>query len=320
MKAAPKIFAAAAIAVAGAIVFSPLVAALAGTGLETQSLATAFRSVARPLGGSSETALVSALVALLLGVPFAILVERARPGFRRVFWSLGLMVLMVPPYVVAESWIVLLGPAGKISKMVATLLGFGPHSADPIEIARFAVPGFVYTKLSVGMVMGGCLFPIIALAVASAFRRTDQRIFESARIAQGTRGVWRIAAHVLVPPALGAALLVFAVTLTEFAVPQLLRVRTVGEAVYERIQEGDLGTAAALGLPLLPLVVLRGRTRRIRADAGAAGEPGRAGRRGAKIFGPTCQSRGQLFSGHDNALRCDSSHDIAAHLAHLAGG
>jgi iron(III) transport system permease protein len=48
------------------------------------------------------------------------------------------------------------------------------------------------------------------------------------------------------------------VTLTEFAVPQLLRVRTVGEAVYERIQEGELGTAAALGLPLLPMVVLAG--------------------------------------------------------------
>ena len=258
MKSFPRITAVAAVALAGAIVFSPLLAALLGTGLETHLLADAFRSVARPLGGSSETALVSALVALILGVPFAILVERSRPGLRRIFWALGLIVLMVPPYVVAESWIVLLGPAGKISRLVATLLGFGPHSADPFEIARFAVPGLVYTKLAVGMVMGGCLFPIVALAVASAFRRTDQRIFESARIAQGTRGVWRIAAHVLIPPALGAALLVFAVTLTEFAVPQLLRVRTVGEAVYERIQEGDLATAAALSLPLLPLVVLAG--------------------------------------------------------------
>lgn len=258
MRAFPRILAIAAMSLAGAIIFSPLVAALLGTGLETHALAEAFRSVARPLGGSSETALVSALVALLLGVPFAILVERSRPGLRRVFWALGLIVLMVPPYVVAESWIVLLGPAGKISRLIVTLLGFGPHSTDPIEVARFAVPGFVYTRLSVGVVMGGCLFPIIALAVASAFRRTDQRIFESARIAQGTRGVWRIATHVLVPSALGAALLVFAVTLTEFAVPQLLRVRTVGEAVYERIQEGDLATAAALGLPLLPLVVLAG--------------------------------------------------------------
>jgi iron(III) transport system permease protein len=258
MKTFSRVLAIAAVFLAGTIVFSPLLAALLGTGLETHTLADAFRSIGRPLGGSSETALISALVALLLGVPFAILVERSRPGLRRVFWALGLIVLMAPPYVVAESWIVLLGPAGKISRLLATLLGFGPNSTDPIEVARFVVPGFVYSKLSVGMVMGGCLFPIIALAVASAFRRTDQRIFESARIAQGTRGVWRIAAHVLVPPALGAALLVFAITLTEFAVPQLLRVRTVGEAVYERIQEGDLATAAALGLPLLPLVVLAG--------------------------------------------------------------
>jgi iron(III) transport system permease protein len=258
MKTGSGTLAVAAISLAAAIVFSPLIAALTGTGLETRSLATALRSVVGPLGGSMWTALVSALVALILGMPFAILVERTRPGLRRVFWALGLVVLMIPPYIVAESWIVLLGPAGKISRMVATLLGFGPRSTDPIEIARFAVPGFVYSRLSVGVVMGGCLFPIVALAVTSAFRRTDLRVFESARIAQGKRGVWRIAAHVLVPPALGAALLVFAVTLTEFAVPQLLRVRTVGEAVYERIQEGDLATAAAMGLPLLPLVVVAG--------------------------------------------------------------
>ncbi len=258
MKTIPKIVAAAAIALAAAIVFSPLIAALAGTSLDTHALAAGFHGVAGPLGGSAGTALVSALAALVLGAPFAILVERAQARYRRVFWALGLVILMIPPYIVAESWIVLLGPAGKISRMTAMLLGFGPHSTDPIEIARFAVPGFVYTRLSVGLVMGGCLFPIVALAVASAFRRTDLRVFESARIAQGKRGVWRIAAQVLVPPALGAALLVFEVTLTEFAVPQLLRVRTVGEAVYEQIQEGDLATAAALGLPLLPLVVAAG--------------------------------------------------------------
>jgi iron(III) transport system permease protein len=165
---------------------------------------------------------------------------------------------MVPPYIAAEGSIVLLGPAGKISKAIALVLGLGPHSSDPIEIARFVVPGFVYTWPAVGVVMGGCLFPIVGLAVASALRRTDRRVFESARMAQGKRGVCQVAATILIPPTLGAALLVFAVTLTEFAVPQLLRVRTVGEMVYERIQEGDLATAAALCLPLLPLVVAAG--------------------------------------------------------------
>lgn len=256
MKRRPGILAVAAILLAAAIVFSPLVATLTATRLH--SLAEAFHGLAGTLGGSAAIAGVSALVALLLGVPLAILVERSRRSVNRVCWALALAVLMVPPYLVAESSIVLLGPAGRISRLVATLLGFGPHSTNPIDLARFAVPGFVYTRAAVGMVMGGCLFPIVALAVASAFRRTDLRIFESARLAQGRRGVFRIAAHVLIPPALGAALLVFAVTLTEFAVPQLLRVRTIGEAVYEQIQEGELATAAALGLPLLPIVVAAG--------------------------------------------------------------
>ena len=43
MKAFPRILAIAAISLAGAIVFSPLIAALFGTGLETHALADAFR-------------------------------------------------------------------------------------------------------------------------------------------------------------------------------------------------------------------------------------------------------------------------------------
>ena len=205
MKAGLTLLAVAAILLAVALVFAPLAAALAATGMQPSALAIALRGIARPLAGSAETATVSALFALRLGVPFALLVERSTRGLRRAFWALGLVVLMVPPYMVGEAWIVLLGPAGKISRMVADLLGLAPHSANPIDLARFSVPGFVYSRPAVGLVMGGCLFPLVALAVASTFRRTDLRVFESARIAQGRRGVWRIAGRVLVPPALGAA-------------------------------------------------------------------------------------------------------------------
>ncbi|SIN77327.1 iron(III) transport system permease protein [Singulisphaera sp. GP187] len=251
----PKPVVAAAILLAFAVVLSPLLAALVGTGLQGRAMAAAFDGIAGPLGGSARSALVGALVALILGVPFALLVERSRAGFRRVSWTLGLLVLMMPPYLVCEAAIVLLGPAGKIARPAATLLGFGPRSTDPIAVARFTIPGFIYSWPAVGVVMGGCLFPVVSLAVAGAYRRTDHRVFESARLAQGRRGVSKIGAFIFVPPALGAALLVFALTLTEFAVPQLLRVRTVSEAIFERIQEGDLAAAAALSLPLLPVVV-----------------------------------------------------------------
>jgi len=258
MKLTTRIFAIAAILLVAAIIFSPLIAALSGTVLRPDALTAAFKTVGRPLGRSLGTAFVSALVAMLLGMPFALLLERSRLGLRRTFWALGLLVLMVPPYIVGESWIVLLGPSGKISRGIAMLFRHEPQAADRFAAARFAVPGFVYTWPVVGVVMGGCFFPIVALAVVSAYRRTDRRVFESARIIQGPRGVCEIAGRVLFPPAIGASLLVFAATLTEFAVPQLLRVRTVDEAIYERIQEGELPTAAALSLPLLPLVIAAG--------------------------------------------------------------
>jgi iron(III) transport system permease protein len=290
MKVLAGCLAAVAVLIAVAIVFSPLAAALVGTGLNPRAIAAAFRGITGPLGGSMGMAAVGAAVALVIGVPFALLVEHVRRGARRTFWVVGLLVLMVPPYIVAESWIVLFGPAGKISRPVAMLLGFGPRSADPVEIARFAAPGCVYTWPAAGVVMGGCLFPIVALAVAGALRRTDHRIFQSARIAQGTRGVFEIGARLLALPAIGAALLVFAVTLTEFAVPQLLRVRTVGEAVYEQIQEGDLAAAAALSLVLLPLIVVAGAAgvmalarSRVASLAGLEGEvPAFTGRRAGR--------------------------------------
>jgi iron(III) transport system permease protein len=258
MRAASKIVAAVALLGVAAIVFSPLIAVLGATNVQEQGIAEAFHGLAKPYAGSAGSALVSAFVSLLIGVPFALLVERAHPKIKRVFWALGLLVLIMPPYIVAEGWIVLLGPAGKISKPLALFFGLGPHSGNALELNRFMAPPLVYTWPAMGMIMGGCFFPIVALAVTSALRRTDYRIFESAQIARGRLGVGKLAALILIPPALGAALLVFAVTLTEFAVPQLLRVRTIGEAVYEQIQDGELATAATLSLPLMPLVVVAG--------------------------------------------------------------
>jgi iron(III) transport system permease protein len=254
MRISPKLPAVLAIIVAGAIVFSPLIAALTGTGLHTAAFKIAFQ----PLAGSINTALIAGMVSLLIGAPFAILTERCRPILRQTFWALGMLVLMVPPYIVAEATIVLLGPAGKISRPVAVLFGLGPHTDNPVERARFTVNGFVFTQPAVGIVMGGCLFPIVALAVGSAYRRTDHRIFQAARIMQGKLGVFQITGRLLTAPALGGALLVFAATLTEFAVPQLLRVRSIGEAIYDSIQQGNLSTGAALSLPVLPIVLLAG--------------------------------------------------------------
>jgi iron(III) transport system permease protein len=246
------------LAVALAVVFSPLLAALFATGLDLGTLRAAFvpESI-QALWVTLGIAGVAALTALGLGAPFALLAARARPVLGRMLGGLAILVLVLPPYLSAAAWIDLLGPVGRLSLPVLGLLGLGP-SAEAATRAQLALSGFVYTWPSVGIVLGACFFPIVALSVASVDRRTDRRLFEAARIAQGRRGVLVVGLRLLGPAAIGAALLVFAATLTEFAVPQILRVRTLGEDVYDRIQEGALGGAAALGLPLLPIVLLAG--------------------------------------------------------------
>ena len=102
--------------------------------------------------------------------------------------------------------------------------------------------------------------------------------------------------------------------------PQLLRVRTVGEAVYERIQEGDLAAAAALSLPLLPLVVAAGALgafilmrSRVASMAGLEGEVPKFT---AADVGSRWASRGR-----DHDAGCDHSGlDPAVHVPHLAHG
>ncbi len=247
------------LALALGVVFSPLLAALFATGLDLATLRAAFvpESV-QALRVTLGIAGVAALTALGLGAPFALLAARARPVLGRMLGGLAILVLVLPPYLSAAAWIDLLGPVGRLSLPVLGLFGLGPRSAEAATRAQLALSGFVYTWPSVGIVLGACFFPIVSLAVASVDRRTDRRLFEAARIAQGRRGVLVIGLRLLGPAAIGAALLVFAATLTEFAVPQILRVRTLGEDVYDRIQEGALGGAAALGLPILPIVLLAG--------------------------------------------------------------
>ena len=87
----------AAIVLAVAIVSRRWPGAFFGTGLNPRAITAAFRGITKLLAVSLGMALVGSLVSLITGVPFALLVERSRPGLRRVFWSLGLVVLMVPP-------------------------------------------------------------------------------------------------------------------------------------------------------------------------------------------------------------------------------
>ena len=246
MKRAPG---AAAVIATLLLVFSPLVAGLVGSGLRTSALALD-ADERRALLAHVELAFVAAAIALLLGAPFAILVAGTRSPLRKLFLALGALTLAVPHYLAAEALIDLAGPAGRLTRVLAGWTG-APVDAEQARLAVYRFAGVVYTAPAAGFVLGACLFPLVALAVASADRRFDARTREAARLARGKLGAALVAARALGPPALGAAALVFALALTEFAVPQTLRVRTLGEDVFVRIEDGDRAGAAAFGLVLV---------------------------------------------------------------------
>jgi iron(III) transport system permease protein len=231
------------------LVFSPLAASLLGSGVSTTALALS-SDERRVLLAHVELALVAGAVALLLGAPFAILVAGTRSPLRKLFLALGALTLAVPHYLAAEALIDLVGPAGRLTRVFAGVTG-APVDAEQARLAVYRFAGVVYTAPAAGLVLGACLFPLVALAVATADRRFDARTREAARLARGKLGAALVAARALAPPALGAAALVFALALTEFAVPQTLRVRTLGEDVFAHIEDGDRPGAAAFGLVLV---------------------------------------------------------------------
>jgi iron(III) transport system permease protein len=294
---------------AAALVLSPVVAALAGSG--PLRITRAFLSMEREAVFPSLTlAGVAGATALLLGFPFGILVGGTRVPFRRTLLATALLGLTMPPYLTAASWIDLLGPAGRIPRVLGNALGLETQNIEEARLGVYRFSGFIYSAPAAGLVLGFCLFPLVALAVASADRRLDRRLLDAARLARGSRGAWRVSLSLLLPPALGAALIVFAASLTEFAVPQVLRIRSLGEDVFSRFEEGHFGHAAALGLPLVAIVLVAGLVggfllsrRRLASAAGLEGdaarfslrEAGLAGRLLAVTLGGLAVAPGVLF-------------------------
>jgi iron(III) transport system permease protein len=260
-----------------ALALSPAVAAFREGGLDTAvfSADPQLRSgELRALGTHVLLSGVAALTALVLGSAFAVLVVGTRSPLRRLLIAGAVLTIAVPQYIVAEALIDLLGPAGRVSRLVM------PASQDEARLGVYRFAGYVYTAPAAGFVIGACLFPLVALAVASADARLDARIRESARLARGRVGAALVAARALGPAALGASLVVLALALTEFAVSQVLRVRTIGEDIFMRFAEsGDVRGAAALGRLLVAIALVAGvlgafflARRRVASTAGLEGD------------------------------------------------
>ena len=168
---------------------------------------------------------IAALCALAAGVPLGIALAGCDPRRVRLARFALLVPLALPSYVLALAWVTLAG-------------------------TRFAA--WTYSLPSAGLVLGFCFFPIVMLATEAAVRSVPSHLAEAGWIvAPPLRVWWKILMPLIAPSLAASTLVVFALSISDFAVPSLLRIRVYTTEVFTAFAAlYDFRLAAMMALPL----------------------------------------------------------------------
>ncbi|MFT3837613.1 MAG: iron ABC transporter permease [Myxococcaceae bacterium] len=203
----------------------------------------------RALLGLRGTLLSSAgasAIALMLGLPTALLIERcelpARPALRAMFT----LPAALPPFIFAMGWVSLANPsAGWLNQLL------GAKVFD------------IYGAGGIAFVLGVSGAPLVYLACRAALQRIDSSLEEAARIcgAGPLRTLFTITAPLAMPAALSGAALVFLFAASAFGVPYLLGVTatpptpTLTTLAYAQLLTGSRGLSQAGALAIWLLIL-----------------------------------------------------------------
>lgn len=192
----------------------------------------------RLLARSAAIAAGAATLALVLGLPPALLCERSDlPG--RFWWRLLMVApLLIPPFMHALVWDRLLAPGGALASWLGA-----------------ALP--LHTPAGVACVLALSWFPFVFLLGVSGLRGIDPRQEEAARLRVGEARLWiGLTLPLLRPHLLAGWLFVFVLSLMELATADILRVQTYPLEIFIQFSAlYDESAAIALSLPLLALTL-----------------------------------------------------------------
>jgi iron(III) transport system permease protein len=168
-------------------------------------------------------------IASIIGVPLGLLLARLRSRCVTPLRVLLLVPLAIPPYVLALTWIFATGYSG-----------------------------ISYSLTGAAVVLGIAFFPVSMLASEAGFRRVDMSLEEAGGLnATPARVFSHITLPLVAPLVTAAGLLVFTLSIAEFGVPGLLRVRVFTTEVFTAFAAlYDFGRATAFALPLLVITMI----------------------------------------------------------------
>lgn len=176
--------------------------------------------------------LLSASIAVPLGVGYAFVVCRTDLPGARLFVPAAAFPLVVPPILTAMAY------------------------ADLFDARGFLACSFLLALAYV---------PFVALLALAALRQADGAAYEAARLARGRAAAERMLLRMALPEIAVGALLVFVFAVSDHGVPEFLTVKgktwhTYAEAVFSRWTRravgGDAASAASPIVAAVPLVLL----------------------------------------------------------------
>src|SRR5262245_38390102 len=207
----------------------------------------------RLFANSVEYASGTALLALALGTALAWMNERTNTPFKRLFFALSLIPLVIPGILFTVAWMMLGSPKiGILNLMLQKLFD----------------TQFVFINI---YTMGGMIFvdglhysPMAFLLMTAAFRSMDPSLEEQAAMSGASvpQVARRITLKLAWPAALGALLILFVRAIESFEVPALLGlpvgIHVYTSSIYQAIHQypSQVGLASAYAVTLLLITSL----------------------------------------------------------------
>lgn len=179
----------------------------------------------------------TAILAMIIGSSLAFLFEYTNLPFKNFFQTLSFLPILIPPYIIAISWMEFLGKRG--------------------STFNFDFPFSIYHPGMVIFILGLAFYPLVTLIVKLALRNIDRNLEDSARILYPQKEVLRkITFPLLLPHILIAGFFVFVLSISEYGVPALLRVNTFSAEIFSRFAAFfDVETAIVLSIPIILLAI-----------------------------------------------------------------
>lgn len=213
---------------------------------ETWTLANYAALLARPVYGVMALrtlggALVVTAVTLLLAFPYAwLMVRTARPALRRLLLISLFLPFFIGQVVRAYGWLVVLGQQGLANSLLAAL-------GLPPLLILYTFPGVL-----LGLVQYMLPFAVLMLAPALTAVPEEVELASAGLGATPVRTLRRVVLPLARPGLVAAGVVVFTLTLTDFAMPEIMGGGTndfIASAVYDAFfQLGDPGLGGAIAV------------------------------------------------------------------------